>query len=257
MKLKENRIVGFALIIVLLLIWETISRLKIVNPIFLPPISEIIIALTKMTLSGELINHMGYTIFRCFLGYFLAIFLAVPIGIMMGRSKLVYNLFEPLIEMLRPIPSAAVIPVAILFFGIYTEMKLVVIMFGALWPILINTIHGVKGIDPILIDTGRTFGLTKKQFLMKIVIPGASPSIATGMRISMAIALILAITVEMIVGSNGVGFYIIDWERSFHFKEMYAGIFSLGILGYLINYVFLKVDSKVMRWYKGFTSAVT
>jgi ABC-type nitrate/sulfonate/bicarbonate transport system permease component len=254
---KENKLLGFALVIVLLLLWEGISRLKFVNPIFLPPFSEIIIALIKTTLSGELPKHIGYTIFRCFLGYFLATFVAVPIGIMMGRSKLVYSLFEPLVEMLRPIPSAAIIPVAILFLGIYTKMKLAVIIFGSLWPILINTFHGVRGIDPILVDTGRTFNLNKKQFLMKIIIPGASPSIATGMRISLAIALILAITVEMIAGSDGLGFYIIDWERSFHFKEMYAGIFALGILGYLINFLFLKVDSKVMRWYEGFTSAVT
>lgn len=253
---KENRFLGFGLIVILLLLWEGISQFEFVNPIFLPPFSEIIIALIKMTLSGELLKHIGYTIFRCFLGYFIAIFVAVPVGIMMGRSKLVYSLFEPLVEMLRPIPSAAVIPVAILFLGIYTKMKLAVIIFGSLWPILINTFHGVRGIDPILIDTGRTFNLDKRQFLMKIIIPAASPNIATGMRISLAIALILAITVEMIAGSDGLGFYIIDWERSFHFKEMYAGIFALGILGYLINYLFLKADSKIMRWYKGFTSAV-
>lgn len=256
-KSKENRLYGFVLIIVLLLLWEGVSRFNFVNPIFLPPISEILISLIKMTLSGELLKHMRYTIFRCFSGYFLATFIAVPVGIMMGRSKLIYSIFEPLVEMLRPIPSSAVIPVAILFLGIYTEMKLAVIIFGSLWPILINTYHGTRGIDPILIDTGRTFNLNKKQFLMKIVIPGASPNIFTGMRISLAIALILAITVEMIVGSDGLGFYIIDWERSFRFKEMYAGIFALGILGYLINCLFIQVDSRVMRWYKGFTSAIT
>jgi len=257
MESKGNRLSGFILIVFLLLLWEGVSRCKLVNPIFFPPFSEIIDALIKTTITGELPKHIGYTTFRCFLGFLIAIFIAVPVGVIMGRSKLIYSLFEPLVEMLRPIPSAAVIPVAILFLGIYTKMKLAVIMYGALWPILINTFHGVRGIDPILIDTGRTFNLNKKQFLMKIIIPAASPNIATGMRISLAIALILAITVEMIAGSNGLGFYIIDWERSFHFKEMYAGIFALGILGYLINFAFIKIDSKVMRWYKGFTSAVT
>jgi NitT/TauT family transport system permease protein/sulfonate transport system permease protein len=135
-------------------------------------------------------------------------------------------------------------------------MKLAVIMFGSLWPILINTIHGVRGIDPILIDTGRTFNLSQKKLLTKIIIPGASPSIVTGMRISLAIALILAVTVEMIAGNDGLGFCIIDWERSFRFTEMYAGIFTLGILGYLINFLFMKIESKVMRWYKGFTRAI-
>jgi len=255
--LREKKLIGFILIIVLLLLWESVSQFNLVSPVFLPPVSRIVWTLIKMMISGELLRHAGYTVYRCFLGYFLAIIVAVPVGIMMGRSKFLYNLLEPLVEMLRPIPSAAIIPVAILFLGIYTKMKLVVIMFGSLWPILINTIHGVRGIDTILIDTGRNFGLNRKQFLWKIIVPGASPSIATGMRISLAIALILAITVEMIVGSDGLGFFIIDWERSFHFAEMYAGILTLAILGYLINFLFLKVDSKVMRWYKGFTSEIT
>jgi ABC-type nitrate/sulfonate/bicarbonate transport system permease component len=257
MSMLKERLAGLILIIVLLLIWEAASKLALVNPIFLPPFSEIIATLVNMILKGELINHVGYTVFRCFLGYFLAILVAVPLGIMMGRSKFLYRVFEPLVEMLRPLPSAAIIPVAILFLGIHTKMKLAVIMFGSLWPILINTIHGVRGIDPILIDTGRTFNLDQKKLLTKIIIPGASPNIVTGMRISLAIALILAVTVEMVAGSDGLGFCIIDWERSFRFKEMYAGIFALGILGYLINYLFLRIDNKFMRWYKGFTRAIT
>jgi len=153
---------------------------------------------------------------------------------------------------LRPLPSAAIIPVAILFLGIFDSMKVAVITFGALWPILLNTVDGVRNIDPVLLDTARTLSLTRGQALMKIVVPGASPGVFTGMRISLAIALILSITVEMIAGNNGLGFYILDWERSFHFREMYAGILALGGVGYMLNHAFLLVDRRIMRWHKGF-----
>jgi ABC-type nitrate/sulfonate/bicarbonate transport system permease component len=255
--LKENKLSGFALIIVLILLWEGLSQFEFVNPIFLPPFSKIITVLLNLIFNGDFLKNIGYTVLRCFCGYFLAVLIAVPVGILMGRSKFIYNLLEPLVEMLRPMPSAAIIPVAILFLGIYTKMKLAVIMYGSLWPILIDTLHGVRGIDPILIDTGRTFNLNRKQFLTKIVVPAASPNIVTGMRVSLAIALILTITVEMIAGSDGLGFYIIDCERSFHFPEMYSGIFVLGLLGYLINYIFLTIEGKVMRWYKGYTRTIT
>lgn len=253
----ESRWPGFLLIFFLLLTWEIIAQIKLVNPVFFPPFSSILISLVKISVTGELPKHIFYTVVRCFGGFFLAAIIAIPLGILMGRSNFIFRLLEPIVEMLRPIPSAAIIPIAILFLGIYTKMKLAVIIFGSVWPILINTLHGVQGIDTILVDTGRTFNLSKSQFMTKIVIPGASPSIATGMRISLAIALILAITVEMIAGSNGLGFYILEWERSFHFREMYAGIFALAILGYFINYLFLMIDRKVMKWYKGFTSAIT
>lgn len=252
---ENNRIFGLILIFVLMLLWETLSRTKIINPIFFPPFSQIIIALIKMTLKIEVINQTGHTLYRFILGYLLASFIAIPMGLLMGRSKFFYTLFEPLTEILRPIPSASIIPLAIIIFGIYTKMKLAVIIFGSIWPILINTIHGVKSIDPVLIDTGKIFNLNKRQFYAKILLPAAAPSIFAGMRISLAIALILAITVEMIVGSNGLGFYIINWERSFHFKEMYAGIFILSFLGYAINRLFLIINDKVIKWHKGYTKS--
>jgi ABC-type nitrate/sulfonate/bicarbonate transport system permease component len=174
----------------------------------------------------------------------------------MGRSQKIYYLLEPLTEMLRPIPSAAIIPIAILFLGIDDSMKIFVVAYACLWPVLINSIDGVRSIDPVLIETGKTFDLSKWRFLCSIVIPAASPHFITGMRISLAIALILSITVEMIAGNNGIGFHILDSERSFRFNEMYAGIFLIGIIGYSVNLVFVKLSDRVMRWHKGFTATL-
>lgn len=253
---KWGKISGFLLIFGLLILWEFLSRTKLVNPVFLPSVSSVILKFVTNLLDRSVWFDIFSTLWRCFLGYVIACSVGIPSGIFMGRSKKVFNLFEPLVEVLRPIPSAAIIPVAIIFLGIDDSMKIFVIVFACLWPILINTIDGVRSIDRILIETGKTFGLSRNQFLFKIIIPGASPNIVTGMRISLAISLILAITVEMISGNNGIGFRILDSERSFLFKEMYSCIILIGVIGYFINIAFVKTTNKILRWHKGYTTTL-
>src|SRR5690606_10697748 len=126
---------------------------------------------------------------------------AVPLGLGMGASRIVYGLFEPLTELLRPIPSSAYIPIAILFLGIGDAMKEFVVFFSCLFPILVNTYSGVAGVDPVLIDTGRTFGLSRRKILWTIIFPATVPNILTGMRVSLAIALIVVVVAEMVAGS--------------------------------------------------------
>lgn len=255
-KSLTNKTSGFILVFFLLFLWEVLSRTNYVNAVFLPPVSSVFLTFIRLLRLGQFWTDILATLGRCLSGYVIACCIGIPMGILMGRSEKLFNVFEPLVEMLRPIPSAAIIPVAILFLGIEDKMKVFVIVYACLWPILINTIDGVKGIDRILIETGKTFNLTNRQFLFKIVIPGASPSIVTGMRISLAISLILAITVEMISGNNGIGFFILDAERSFKFTEMYAAIILIGFLGYFVNFIFVKATYKIMRWHKGFTATL-
>lgn len=252
----KNKLNGYLMVIVLLILWECVSRASIVNPVFFPPFSKILITLGKMMFNVETWENITSTLLRCFLGYFIACAVGIPVGILMGRSQKIYYLLEPLTEMLRPIPSAAVIPIAILFLGIGDSMKVFVVVYACLWPVLINSLDGVRSIDPVLIETGKTFDLSRWRFLYSIVIPAASPHFITGMRISLAIALILSITVEMIAGNNGIGFHILDSERSFHFNEMYAGIFLIGIIGYSVNFLFVKLSDRVMKWHKGFTATL-
>jgi len=172
----------------------------------------------------------------------------VPLGLLMGSIALLYRLMEPLTEFIRPIPAAAYIPVAILFLGIGNEMKIFVVFLACLFPILLNTYGGVRGVDPVLVDTGRTFGISRFRALCQIVFPAALPSILTGMRISLGIALIVVVVAEMIAGNSGIGYYILDMQRSFRVPEMFAGIFTLGLLGFIINFVFLKIEQHFLRW---------
>jgi ABC-type nitrate/sulfonate/bicarbonate transport system permease component len=243
---------GISLILLLLLLWELLSQTQIVNDKFLPPFSKVAWTfLCKIVDSYFLFNILS-SLVRCLTGFLSASVVGVFVGLLMGQSNKIYNLLSPLTELLRPIPSAAIIPVAILFLGIGDEMKIFVIFFACLWPILINSMEGARSIDNLIIDTAKTFDLTKKRLLTKIIIPASMPGIVTGMRISLAMSLILTITVEMIAGNNGLGFYILDMERSFQFPEMYAGILYIGLIGFGLNALYVKLTSKIMKWQKGF-----
>lgn len=245
---------GLATFLALLLLWEVSARSSLLLQLYFPPISQVILALFKLTLSGELTGHLLASLGRVIRGYLIAAAIAITFGIILGYFRLAYSLFEAVIEFLRPMPSVAIIPVAILFLGIGDPMKVAVTVYACTWPILINTIDGVRNIDRTLVYTGRTFGLGRWRILKKVVLPAASPYIATGLRISLAIALILVTTSEMVVGGSGLGFFILDEERSLRTSNMYAGIMLVAFLGYSLNRLFLLLEAKTMAWHRGMTA---
>lgn len=249
---------GLLFLIGLLLVWEVIGRAEIVQPpVFFPPLSSILVTLLEHIVTLEIPRHAGLTLLRSLSGLAAAAVIAIPLGIFMGHFRKIHDLLGVTVEALRPIPPAAVIPVAIVFLGIHDKMKFAVITFGCLWPILLNTIQGVRSIDPVLIETARTLKVRGAKFFWEIIVKAASPYIVTGVRISLAIAMILAIVTEMIAGNSGLGFFILISERSFQFKEMYAGIIAIALTGYLLNQVFvLVVDRFLMRWYRGYTAKI-
>jgi ABC-type nitrate/sulfonate/bicarbonate transport system permease component len=244
-----KRLTGFAFILALLLLLEGLCRLEWLDTTYFPPPSAVFRSLFQLARHRVLYGHLGATLGRAFVGYGLATLVAVPVGLLIGEFRWVRLLLEPLVDMLRPMPSAAVIPVAILLFGIGNEMKIAVIIFGSLWPTIVSTVDGIRGVDPLIVDTGRLLQFTPMQSLWRIVLPAAMPTIMTGMRISLAIALILTVTSEMIAGSDGLGYFILDAERSFAFREMFAGIIVVGLVGYLASRVFGLIDRRVLFWH--------
>jgi ABC-type nitrate/sulfonate/bicarbonate transport system permease component len=239
---------GFMLCLFILLAWEFASAYGLVDSVAIPRVSRIVGVWIAGVREGQLPTALAPSLARIFAGFGLAVVVAVPLGLLMGSVALIYRLLEPLTEFVRPIPAAAYIPIAILFLGIGNEMKIFVVFLACLFPILLNTYGGVRGVDPVLIDTGRTFGVPRLRALAQIVLPAALPSILTGMRISLGIALIVAVVAEMIAGNTGIGYYILDMQRIFRVPEMFAGIFTLGILGFLINFIFLKIEQHFLRW---------
>jgi len=244
----KKRWPGFVLFVLILVAWEYASAFNLVDQVSIPRVSAIASSWIASVRNGQLLAALAPSLGRISAGFALAVVVAVPLGLLMGSIAMIYRLLEPLTEFIRPIPAAAYIPVAILFLGIGNEMKIFVVFLACLFPILLNTYGGVRGVDPVLIDTGRTFGVSRFKALCQIVCPAALPNILTGMRISLGIALIVVVVAEMIAGNSGIGYYILDMQRSFRVPEMFAGIFTLGLLGFMINFVFLKIEQHFLRW---------
>jgi len=242
---------GWSSFALLLAAWELIAWETPKLLLYFPPVSRILAALGDALAAGTILQHGWVTLGRFAAGYLLSAGLAVTLGVLLGYFRYLHGLLATSIELLRPMPSVAIIPVAILLLGIGDGMIISVTVYASVWPILINSIDGVRRVDTTLIDTGRTFGLSSWQILRQIILPAASPYIVTGLRIGLSIALILVTTAEMIAGSKGLGFFILDEERAMNSANMYAGIVVVALLGYALNRLFLLLESRAMKWRHG------
>jgi ABC-type nitrate/sulfonate/bicarbonate transport system permease component len=249
----HTRWLGVAFIAVLLVVWEAAAATGTMPSLSFPRMSDIIVTLWSLTLSGEILRELGDSLWRMFAGYFIGVSLGVLLGLLMGYFRVFYNLLEPITEVLRPIPSPAYLPIVILFLGIDDEMKIFMIAFASLFPVLINTYSGVRSVDPIQLQTARTFGVTGRKLVWQIVLPAASPYIFTGMRVSLAVALIVMVISEMVAASSGIGFFILSAQRGFKIREMFAGVLTLAIVGYVLNRLFVAIENRVLAWHYGYT----
>jgi ABC-type nitrate/sulfonate/bicarbonate transport system permease component len=248
-----SRLLGVLFILVLLFLWEVTARCEWLPSLSWPRITGVLATLLQVTRSGELVGELASSLWRMFAGYFIGVALGVGVGLLMASFRWVYNLLEPLTEVLRPIPSPAYVPIAILFLGIDDEMKIFMIAFSAFFPVLLNTYSGVRSVDPVQLQTARTFGVRGHKLLWQIVLPSAAPYIFTGMRVSLAVALIVMVISEMVAASNGVGYWVLAAQRGLKVKEMYAGIVTLAVVGYALNRIFLAVENRVLAWHHGST----
>lgn len=177
-----------------------------------------------------------------------AVLAAVPAGIVLGRSERLHGYLRPSVDGLRTLPAAAIVPLAILLLGIDDRMQIAVGAFGTAWPILLATIDGVHAVGPVMRDTIRTLHLSPATAFGKVILPAALPHVLTGARISLSITLVLAVTVEMIAGSSGLGFYVLDAERSFRFGEMYGGVAVLAAIGAGANGLMRLLERRLVYW---------
>ena len=248
--LFSGRWIGILPIVLLLAGWELAARVGAVDPAIIPPVSVIGAELWRLVADGELARHFGDTFGRLFLAYALAAILGLGLGLFMGYFESVFLVFEPLVESLRPIPNSALIPVTMLFFGPTDTMVFFSIAWACFFPILINTIDGVRGIDPVLVNTARTFRIGGVDLFRKFIIPAALPVIWTGLRVALALALIVGVSAEMIVGQNGVGYFMVYAAQRFSAAMMFSTVFAVAVVGYLLNKLFLVVDDSVLAWHR-------
>jgi ABC-type nitrate/sulfonate/bicarbonate transport system permease component len=228
-----------------------------VHKVLLPPASSILATFFAVIASGEVLEHLGMSLWRAGLGYALAAVFAVVLGVAMGYWRRTYDACEITIEYLRALPPPAIIPLAMVFLGIGDALKVFIIFFSCTFSVLVNTIDGVRSVDPVLLRTARTFGLNAWQTAWRVILPAAAPLIMTGLRIATAIALILTVISEMIGATSGIGYFILESQRTLHVTRMYAGILVLALTGYAINRVFLAIEGRVMAWHKGLTRHMT
>lgn len=243
-----GRILQVSSLLAFFLIWEAVTRFGLVNPLFLSAPSAVLLTTLRLLESGELITHISVSLYRVLVGFLLGAIIAIPHGILIAWSRTAEDITNPLVELFRPIPAVALIPVAILWFGIGDVSKIMIIAFACYFPIILNTISGVREVDVNLLKVARLFGANRVQTLTKIILPSAFPSIMTGLRISVAVALILLIVTEMIGARSGLGFMIIDAEYTFKTERMYAGILTIGVIGFLLNELMVLIERRFTRW---------
>jgi ABC-type nitrate/sulfonate/bicarbonate transport system permease component len=234
-----------------LAVWETAARAELTDPLLIPSVSRIATVFWSAASSGQIPMQILLSMKRAAAGYALAAAVFIPLGIWMGLSQRAHRALEVIVEMLRPVPPPAMIPVALLFFGLEDTMKIFVIFFSCAWPILLNTIDGVRGIDSVLWNTARTFSLSRRQTVWRVILPAASPQIITGLRISLPIMLILVVISEMVGSTDGIGYFILDSQRRFRIAQMYAGMLALALLGYALNQLFNLLHRRLLSWHWG------
>ncbi len=190
------------------------------------------------------------TIERMFWGWLVASLVGIVLGAAIGISANLRDFLGPTLEFLRPLPASAIIPVAIALLGLSDGMVLSVIVFGALWPVLLSTIHGFASVEPTLYEVGRALGLSRGATIVKIALPSASPDILGGMRLGLTVALIVAIVCEMLAGRDGLGNWILLAARAFRAPDLYAGVILLAALGCLTSFALAGVEARLLRWHR-------
>jgi ABC-type nitrate/sulfonate/bicarbonate transport system permease component len=235
--------------LLLLVAWGVLSAGS--DTYYFPPLTEILSTFADTWLFERVGSDVVPSLVRMGLGYAIAVVVAISLGLLLGMSRRARAAAAPIVEFLRAIPPPALLPFAILVIGVGNSMKVFIIAFVCLLPILLNTIDGVTGIDPTLRETTRVYGIDGRDRLWRVMLPAASPQIFAGMRTSLSLALILMVISEMVASTNGIGYFVLQSQRTFAIPEMWSGILLLGILGYTLNGVFVLIERRLLRWHRG------
>jgi ABC-type nitrate/sulfonate/bicarbonate transport system permease component len=237
--------------ILVILVWELIGRLGLVDTFFLPAPTSILKSMYQMAASGELIIHMKASLYRALAGYFLAAACGIGFGVAVCWSRIIDHVLDPLFELMRPISTLGLVPLMILWFGIGNGSKIAIVFKACFFPVLLNTIAGIRGVNLKLIQAGRSLGASELQVWRKVILPAALPVIFTGMRISTAISMMAIVAVEMISADSGLGFVIIDSQRVFATDRMFVGILTLSIIGFLMDCLARMLGKRFLGWHMG------
>jgi ABC-type nitrate/sulfonate/bicarbonate transport system permease component len=232
-----------------LLLFDVLPRVGALPRDHFPPMSEILTTLAGETTEAAFWTALWNTLQGWALGLGIAAALAIPLGILIGSFRMLYRAVRVLVEFLRPVPSVALIPLAILIYGADLESKVFLAAFACFWQLLIQTLYGVQDVDPVATDTARSFGFSGFQRLVYVTLPSTVPYIATGLRIASSVALILAVTAELIIGAPGLGREINSAHSGGNVELLYALTITTGALGLILNKLFVGIERRVLHWH--------
>jgi len=248
-KIGENTAYAIGLPIILVVIWGIWATVAPAQ--FFPSPAELLEAFVDTWIGPAFVTDVLPSLGRLAIGIVLSIVVGVVAGTLIGLNRWLRELLEPMLEFFRAVPPPVLLPIAVVLMGPTDAMKIVVIVIGSVWPILLNTIEGVRSTDSVMTETARSFALTRGEHLRYLVLPAASPRIMAGVRQSLSIALILMVISELGYSSSGLGYQIVFFQRNYLIAEMWSGILLLGLIGILLAAIFGLVERRVLRWYHG------
>jgi len=240
---------GLPALIAFALLWECAPRAGWINALFFPPLSQVLSVLWEMIVSGHLANHIGISLQRASIGFSLAVVVAVPLGFLMGRYPFFEKSSDFLVQTLRNTSQFALLPVFILVLGIGEASKIAITFYAAVFFLLINTIVGVKSVDPLLVKAARSMGTSDWDLFKKVIFPSAIPSIVAGARLGVKTSLFSVIAAEMLAAQSGIGYLIQNSSLMLETDRMYAGILTLTIIGLVLNYLLVAGERRATHWH--------
>lgn len=233
--------------VVILVTWWFVSA-NSTSPFF-PPLQLILQTFVEAWLSARVMSDIVPSLTRLVVGFLIAAVVGVSLGALLGRLRIAAYALNPVLQFFRSLPATSLIPVAVVLFGIGDTPKIALIAFVSSFPILLNTIDGVRNIDPVIEDVCRSFRLTKMQRLRWVQLHAASPQVISGMRIALSLAFVVMVSSEMLGATNGMGYVTLLAQQGFQITLMWSGLILLGLIGLLVNGIFVLVERKLLRWY--------
>ncbi|HEV7652981.1 MAG TPA: ABC transporter permease [Actinophytocola sp.] len=241
--------IATALPVVLVVVWWFASAGS--TDFYFPPLRTIVDVFPETWFGPRLVDDVLPSLGRLAVGYVCALVLGMGLGMLIGSNRTLRQLVEPLLEFLRAVPPPVLVPILVLVAGIGNTMKVLVIISGCLWPVLLNTVEGVRAVDEVLADTCRTYRIRGRLRWWHLVLRSASPQIVTGARQALSVGIILMVISEMFAASSGLGYTVIQFKDGFQIPQMWSGVILLGLLGVLLSVLFRLAEHRVLGWYHG------
>jgi ABC-type nitrate/sulfonate/bicarbonate transport system permease component len=235
-------------LLLLVLLWEGANRFGLTRPLFLPSVPDVIRQFGAMLVSGEIVGPLALSLYRAFAGLALATAFGVAIGLFMSRSRLVHWAFDPLVSIALPTPKIAFVPIFILWFGIDSLSKILLVAFTCVLPMAVATYHGAIGVSRSVIWSAEAMGTSESKMLYRVILPACMPYIFSGVRVTTPVALITAFTAEMIAGGGGVGANLMFAQRFFQTSTVFVDILVMLITGFAFDFVLLRLRDRLIPW---------